>query len=52
VVSKTAYEKEFVTWKLSITGKENFIKFEDKINFSSPNKKERLNIMINSYIRK
>jgi len=45
-------DKEFITWKLSITGKENFIKFKDKINFTHPDKKEKLNAMINSYIRK
>ncbi len=45
-------EKEFVTWKLSITGKENFIKFRENINFSSPNKIEKLDQMIGSYIRK
>jgi len=44
--------KEFITWQLSITGKENFIKFRDKINFSLPRKKEKLDLMINSYIRK
>ena len=43
---------EFTTWKLSITGKENFIKFKDKINFLHPEKKIRLDLMINSYIRK
>lgn len=44
--------KKFITWKLSITGKENFIKFKDKINFNSPEKIKRLDYMINSYIRK
>jgi len=44
--------KEFITWKLSITGKENFIKFQDKINFNAFSKKEKLDLMINSYHRK
>ena len=45
-------KKEFITWKLSITGKENFIKFRDKIDFSHPLKKQKLRMMIFSYIRK
>lgn len=45
-------EREFVTWKLSITGKENFIRFRKHINFSSPDKIKRLDSMISSYIRK
>jgi hypothetical protein len=45
-------DKEFVIWYVSITGKENFILFRDKINFNHPLKKEKLDLMINSYIRK
>lgn len=45
-------DKEFTTWKLSITGKENFIKFKEKINFSHPLKKQKLDLMIASYLRK
>jgi len=45
-------KKEFVTYKLSITGRENFIKFKDNINFCHPDKKNKLNLMISSYIRK
>lgn len=44
--------KHFTTFKLSITGKENFVIFRDQINFSHPIKKEKLDRMINSYIRK
>lgn len=49
---RTLNRKEFTTYKLSITGKENFIKFRDKINFYHPGKKNKLNLMISSYIRK
>ena len=49
---KKVGDKEFLTWKLSITGKENFIKFKEKINFSSEIKKEKLEKMINSYKNK
>ncbi|MBU3913375.1 MAG: hypothetical protein KKE50_04760 [Nanoarchaeota archaeon] len=45
-------DKRFVIYTLSITGKENFVKFRDEINFSHPLKKEKLDAMINSYIRK
>jgi len=45
-------EKEFITWKLSITSKENFVNFRNKINFNSTIKKEKLDLMINSYIKK
>jgi len=45
-------KKVFVTWKLSITGRENFINFKKNINFSSSSKINRLEKMINSYIRK
>ncbi len=45
-------DKEFITWKLSITGKENFKRFKDKINFIHPVKREKLGLMINSYKNK
>lgn len=44
--------KEFLTWKLSITGKENFVRFRENINFDSPDKIKKLDNMIDSYIRK
>ena len=44
--------KIFITWKLSITGKENFVRFRDKIGFTHPRKKNKLDLMISSYIRK
>ena len=44
--------KEFEIYKLTITGKENFIKFRDKINFNTPIKQERVDKIISSYIRK
>ena len=44
--------KQFITWKLSITGKENFMKFSELINFSSLDKIKKLDFMINSYVRK
>ena len=50
--TKKVGNKEFVNYVLSITGKENFIKFREEINFIHPLKKEKLEIMINSYIRK
>ena len=40
------YDKSFV---LDITGKDNFIKFQEYINFKSDNKKEKLNLIIKSY---
>lgn len=44
--------REFITWKLSITGKDNFIKFRDNINFTHPDKVKKLISMINSYKNK
>jgi len=51
-IRKFPNNKEFVTWNLSITGKENFLKFRDKINFNGPIKRKKLDLMINTYIRK
>ena len=45
-------EKKFTNYVLSITGKENFLGFRNEIGFSHPNKINRLNDLINSYIRK
>lgn len=44
--------KEYPIFTLFISGKENFVKFRDLINFDHPVKRERLNIMISSDIRK
>ncbi len=49
---KILNNREFITHKFPITGKENFIRFRDKINFSHPGKKIKLDKMIDSYIRK
>lgn len=44
--------KPFTTWKLSITGKINIEKFKKNIGFYHPTKKNKLELMINSYKRK
>jgi intein/homing endonuclease len=50
--TKKFIDKEYTTWKLSITGKGNFLKFRDKIGFNTPIKNKKLDQLINSYIRK
>lgn len=49
---KNKDSREFVNYVLSITGKENFIKFKEEIGFTHPDKIRKLNLMIHSYIRK
>ena len=49
---KKKEDKIYTNYVLSITGKENFISFRNKIGFSSVQKNNRLNQMISSYIRK
>lgn len=44
--------KQYPHYTLTITGKENFILFRDLINFEHPLKREKLDFMIQSYIRK
>ena len=50
--TKKVGDREFINYVLSITGKENFVRFKDKINFTHLDKREKLQKMINSYIRK
>lgn len=52
IYDKKMGEKKFRIYTLYITGKENFEKFRESINFYHPDKKEKINLMINSYIRK
>jgi hypothetical protein len=49
---KKVNNKEFLYWVLSITGKDNFVKFKENINFYHPDKKNKLDLMISSYVRK
>ena len=44
--------KEFVNYVLSITGKDNFEKFQEHIGFTHPDKTKKLYSMIHSYKRK
>lgn len=44
--------KEYYYYVLSISGKENFESFKNKIGFYHPDKIKKLDLMINSYIRK
>ena len=48
---KTKDNKIFTNYVLSITGKYNFEEFRDKIGFYHPTKVDKLNLMIDSYIR-
>jgi hypothetical protein len=49
---KKVNNKEFPYWVLSITGKDNFVKFKENINFYHPDKKNKLDLMISSYVKK
>ena len=44
--------KEFITWCLAVTGKDNLEKFNSLIGFDHPEKKEKLQVLLKSYIRK
>jgi len=44
--------KIYITWVLYITGKENLQRFKEIIGFHHPDKIEKLEGMLNSYIRK
>ncbi|MEK6891205.1 MAG: LAGLIDADG family homing endonuclease [Nanoarchaeota archaeon] len=48
---KTREDKIFTNYVLAITGKYNFESFRDEIGFYHPIKANKLNLMINSYIR-
>lgn len=48
---KIKNSKEYVNYVLSITGRDNFLKFREKIRFYHPDKIQKLDKMINSYIR-
>ncbi len=43
--------KEYINYVLSISGRSNFIKFKELIGFNHPDKINKLELMINSYIR-
>jgi len=49
--TKMRETKTYTNYVLSITGRDNFIKFRDKINFNHPDKNKRLDKMISSYLR-
>jgi len=49
---KITDSKKFIYYILAITGRENFIKFRNQINFKHPIKRKKLDLMINAYIRK
>jgi hypothetical protein len=49
---KAINEKTFITWNVSITGRENFVKFRENISFNAPKKIKKLDMMINSYVKR
>jgi len=53
-ISKNVYHrnsKVFINYILNITGKENLENFQREIGFNHPEKRNKLNLMLNSYIR-
>ena len=44
-------DRVFTNYLLNITGKSNLDRFKEEIDFTHPDKKERLKSMVNSYKR-